>query len=417
MSRFSIIRAMALAAVVATGLNATTATAANEKDIVFGVLCDRTGPTQSSGVIMCTAIQDYVRLINSKGGIEGHKIKAIEIDTEYKVPQGIEAYERFKKEGAVSILLYGTPHVQSLQQRMAEDKIPGTSPGFGTATAVDGARYPYLFPIAATFYSQGAAAVKFVSDKLGGLKGKKIGFLFVDNPTGREPIPVLEALAKREGFELKTFAVPPPGIEMAAQVLDISQRFSPDFLITNLFGRAPSVGIKALNRVGFPMNKVVSLAWGAAESDIEAAGGGSVADGYYGLQFAGVGTDYDVIKQIRDMYKAEGKPPPKAMESTVYYNRAVLHTAIQVEAARIAIQNSKDGNITGQDMKAGFEKISRTSLAKLGDLVPPLQITPADHEGGGWIQVFQVKNGQFTKVTEWFKAYPEVKAEVVSQQK
>src|ERR1700694_4460658 len=120
MSRFSIIRAMALAAVVATGLNATTATAANEKDIVFGVLCDRTGPTQSSGVIMCTAIQDYVRLINSKGGIEGHKIKAIEIDTEYKVPQGIEAYERFKKEGAVSILLYGTPHVQSLQQRMAE---------------------------------------------------------------------------------------------------------------------------------------------------------------------------------------------------------------------------------------------------------------------------------------------------------
>ena len=406
----------AAALAMIAGLSMSRPAAAAAKEIVFGSLCDRTGPTQSSGVIMCTAIQDYMRLINSKGGIEGHPVRAIEVDTEYKVPQGIEAYERFKKEGAVSILLYGTPHVQSLQQRMAEDKIPGTSPGFGTSTAADGTRYPYLFPIAATFYSQGAAAVKFVGDKLGGLKGKKIGFLFFDNPTGREPLPVLEALAKREGFELKTFAVPPPGIEMAAQALDIAQRYRPDFLIANLFGRSPSIGIKALKRVGFPMEKIVSLAWGAAESDLEAAGGGSVADGYYGLQFAGVGTDYTVIQQIRDLYKTDGKQPPKEMDSTVYYNRGVLHAAIQVEAARIALQKRPDGDITGEDMKHAFESISRASLAKLGDLSPPLQITPEDHEGGGWIQVFQVKDGKFTKVTDWFNAYPDVKLEVIKQQ-
>ena len=46
---------------------------------------------------------------------------------------------------------------------------------------------------------------------------------------------------------------------------------------------------------------------------ITQSGGGSVADGYYGLQFAGVGADYAIIKQIRDMYAAEGKPLPKAM--------------------------------------------------------------------------------------------------------
>jgi branched-chain amino acid transport system substrate-binding protein len=416
MKTYRIVASAALALISTTSAMRSPAMA-QDKEIVLGMLCDRTGPTQNSGVIMCTAIQDYIRLINSKGGVEGRKVRAVEVDTEYKVPQGIEAYERFKKEGAISILLYGTPHVQSLQQRMVEDKIPGTSPGFGIATASDGARYPYLFPIAATFYSQGAAAVKFVSDKLGGLKGKKIGFLYFDNPTGREPLPVLEALAKREGFELKTFAVPPPGIEMAAQALDISQRYQPDFLIANLFGRAPSVGIKALKRVGFPMDKVVSLAWGAAESDIEAAGGGSVADGYYGLQFAGVGTDYAVIKELQNLYKTEGKALPKEMESTVYYNRAVLHAAIQIEAARIAIQAKKDGPITGQDMKEAFEKISRSSLAKLGDIVPPLNITPADHEGGGWIQVFQVKDGKFVKATDWFNAYPDVKLEVVKEQK
>ncbi|MDD3937611.1 ABC transporter substrate-binding protein [Rhodoferax sp.] len=405
---------MALCTGLGMGLYATQGVA-QENEVVLGVLCDRTGPTQSSGVIMCSAIQDYVKLVNLKGGVEGRKVRALEIDTEYKVPQGIEAYERFKKDGAVSILLYGTPHVQSLQQRMAEDRIPGTSPGFGTANAADGVKYPYLFPIAATFYSQGAAAVKFAGDKIGGLKGKKIGFLFVDNPTGREPIPVLEALAKREGFELKIFSVPPPGIEMAAQVIDISQRFKPDFLIANLFGRAPSVGIKALKRVGFPMDKVISLAWGAAESDLEAAGGGEIADGYYGLQFAGVGDNYQVVKDIKAMYTAEGKPMPKVMESTVYYNRALFHAAIQIEALRQALKKTKGGKVTGVEMKAGFESISKDSLASLGDLVPPLSITANDHEGGGWLQVFQVQKGKFTKVTDWFNAYPEVKAEIIKQ--
>jgi branched-chain amino acid transport system substrate-binding protein len=44
----------------------------------------------------------------------------------------------------------------------------------------------------------------------------------------------------------------------------------------------------------------------------------------------------------------------------------------------------------------------------LGGLVPPFAITPENHEGGGWVQVWQVKDGKLLRVTEWFKAYPEV---------
>jgi branched-chain amino acid transport system substrate-binding protein len=44
----------------------------------------------------------------------------------------------------------------------------------------------------------------------------------------------------------------------------------------------------------------------------------------------------------------------------------------------------------------------------LGGLVPPLEITPTDHEGGGWVQVFQVKGGKFVKATDWTRAYRDV---------
>jgi branched-chain amino acid transport system substrate-binding protein len=219
---------------------------AQQKEVFIGMQCDRTGATQITGVVLCPAMHDYYDLVNSQGGVEGYKIKAEEIDNEYKVPQAVEAYQRHKQQGAVLMTLYGTPMTVALNQRLQEDKMPTTSPGFGISAAADGKRYPYLFPIAATYWSQGAASVAFVKDKLGGnLKGKKIAYIYYDNPAGHEPLPIIEELQKKEGFELRTFAVPPPGIEVGAQVLDIAQRFRPDFVIAHLFGRAPGAAIKA----------------------------------------------------------------------------------------------------------------------------------------------------------------------------
>ena len=299
-------RVLAILIVLALVVGPAGTVGANH-EIVIGLQCDRTGATQTVGVNLCPGYHDYIKLVNSKGGVEGHKIKAIEIDHEYKVPQGMEAYERHKKEGAVLIGIYGTPHTYALTQKLTEDRIPGTSPGFGRADATDGTRYPYIFPIAATYWSQGAAAVDFAKKQLGGsLKGKKIAYLFYDNPAGREPIEVLEDIAAKEGFQLKTFAVPPPGVEMGAQVLDIAQRFRADFVISHLFGGAPSVSIKELKRVGYPMRKVIGLVWASAEANIEGAGGFQVADGYYAMQFAGVGSDYPVLNEIREILHEMG---------------------------------------------------------------------------------------------------------------
>lgn len=402
---------IACMAAAATAILSAGPVVSEQREIVIGVQCDRTGPTQIIGVNLCPAYQDYINLVNSRGEVGGYRIKADEIDIEYKVPPAVEAYERQKAEGAVSIMLYGTPQTQALTQKLKEDKTPGTSPGFGTAAAANGARYPYLFPIAATYWAQGAAAIKFVKDKLGGsLDGKKIAYLFYDNPAGHEPLAIFEDLQKVEKFELKTFAVPPPGVEMGAQILDITQRFRPDFVIAHLFGRSPSVAIKELKRNGYPLSKVVGFVWGSAEADIEAAGGWSVAEGYHTIQFAGVGNDYPVRNDIVEMYKAEGKQPPKDMQETVYYNRGLLTAALHVEAIRNAIKANGGQRPTGDDVKKGFESIRNFTL---GGLVPPLELSAADHEGGGWVQIFQVKDGKFVKETDWFRGYPEIQAQLL----
>ena len=392
-------------ATAAIGLAAAPAWC-QDKEVVIGMQCDRTGATQIVGTTLCPAYHDYVALVNSRGGLEGFKVKVIEIDHEYKVPPAMEAHERFKKEGAIFESVYGTPQIAALLKKLEEDKMAATSPGFGSAAAADGKRYPYVFPVAATYWSQSAVAVKFAKDKLGGdLKGKKIGYLYFDNPAGKEPIGVLEDIAKLEGFELKTFAVPSPGLEMAAQVLDITGRFKPDFVIAHLFGRAPSVAIKELKGKGYPLSKVVGLVWAASEADINAAGGFAVAEGYNTLQYAGVGGDYQVLRDIIAMYKAQNKEAPKLMtENSVMYNRGVFQAAIQLEAIRIAIKD-KGGKPNSQDVRDAFEKIKDFTL---GGLSPPLALTAEDHEGGGWVQVWTVKDGKFQKTTDWVQAYRDV---------
>ena len=132
---------------------------AGADELVIGGQCDRTGPTKAVGIRLCPGILDYVKLVNQQGGVHGHTLRYIEVEHGYKTDRGVEAYERLKRDGAVAVFDFGTQIVYALTPRHLEDKIPGLTPGFGRADATDGVRYPYLFPLAASYWSQVGAAM------------------------------------------------------------------------------------------------------------------------------------------------------------------------------------------------------------------------------------------------------------------
>ena len=196
--------------------------------------------------------------MNSKGGVEGYKIKVLEIDHEYKVPPAMEAHERFKKEGAVLHGLYGTPQTAALTKKLEEDKILGTSPGFGTAAASRRQALPLHVPDRGQLLVAGRGRRRVRQEAARRQpqgQEDRLPLLSTTRPA-RSRSPSSRTSRRSEGFELRTFAVPAPGVEMAAQVLDITGRFKPDFVITHLFGRSPSVSIKELKGKGYPLSKV-----------------------------------------------------------------------------------------------------------------------------------------------------------------
>lgn len=404
----------ALATVAATTV--VTTGPANARELVIGFQCDRSGPTQLVGNYLCDGAHDYIRLANKEGMFgEGNSVRAFEIDHGYNVPRGVEAYERSKESGHVTYGLYGTPHTYALTPKLTADKVPGTSPGFGSAGAANGKSYPYIFPVAATYWSQAGAAIQFIMDewKASGQSGlPKIAYLYYDNPAGREPLEVLHDIQSRVGFELREYAVPPPGVDMRPQVLDIVRRYKADWVVNHTFGKAPAVSIKELSRLRFPMNRVIGFVWAASEADMAAAGW-EAAEGYQALQFAGVGQNHKVIDRIKAMYAEEGKPlPEKKMAVSVYYNRGVFIGALHARAIANAIEAVGADNVTGDDVRKGFESISGFTL---GGFMPPLNLTPEDHEGGGWVQVYQVRGGKWVPLTDWMQGYREVVMEHVAR--
>jgi branched-chain amino acid transport system substrate-binding protein len=366
----------------------------------------------SVGPHLARGSNDYIDLFKSQGGtIEGIPIEFNECTHDYDVNRSLECYERQKAAGMVAYALYGTPQTYSLTPKLEADHIPAISPGFGRADSIDGRRFPYLFPSAANYWSQATAAIKFIQDSEGGsLKGKKIALLFFDNPAGREPIPVFEMLAKKYGFEFRTFGVPSPGLEMGAQVTDMTRRYRADWIIGHMFGRAPSVSLKELRRKGFPLDHYIGFVWNTNESDVFAAGK-ETSKGALSISFTGLGRDFPIIKEIEDLYKKEGKAPSDSWKITGYYNRGIFNIALCVEAVRNAIK-AFGPPITGEKVKKGFEMIKGFSL---GGLLPPLEITPDDHEGGGWVRVYQWTGEKFILKKDWFKGDQEVKQAYLKQ--
>src|SRR5581483_6701556 len=131
----------------------------------------------------------------------------------------------------------------------------------------------------------------------------------------------------------------------------------------------------------------------------------ALAEGYNTMQFAGAGDDYPVRQDIKAMYKKDGKEPPATMDNTVVYNRGLLQAAIQVEALKNALKTSGGQKPTGEQVKQGMEQIKNFTL---GGLVPPLEITATDHEGGGWVRIFQVHGGKLVPATDWMRGYRDV---------
>ena len=97
------------------------------QEIKVGGIFDLTGITSDVGKPYAQGVRDYVALTNASGGVNGKKIKLIDVDYGYKIPEAVSAYKRMKEEQVVLINGWGTGDTLALKNFINDDKIPYVS--------------------------------------------------------------------------------------------------------------------------------------------------------------------------------------------------------------------------------------------------------------------------------------------------
>ena len=412
----------ALMGLVLVGV-ATAALAQNEQFIPMAGYW--VGPYAPGGSGIFGGFIDYINMVNARdGGVGGVKLTNEKCETEYNNARGVECYERLKNKGPSGATVFhplSTGITYSLIDKVAADKIPMISLGYGRTDASDGRVFPYVFPLITNYWSQNTAKIKFIGSKEGGmdkLKGKKIVNIYHDSAYGKETIPVLDAQAKKYGFTVTHIAVTHPGNEQGAQWLQIRQ-IKPDWVILRGWGVMNPVALKSAAKVGFPSDHIIGVWWSGAEEDTIPAG--AAAKGYIAAGFNVAGENFPVVQDIKKYVYAKGKGEmeDKTRIGSIYYNRGVVHGIVTVEAIRKAQEKYGKKPLTGEQVRWGIEnlQISEARLKELGaaNFMQPLKVTCADHEGGGAVKFQQWDGNKWIVITDWIQPDKELVRGMVEQ--
>jgi branched-chain amino acid transport system substrate-binding protein len=346
------------------------------------------------------------------GGIGGVKVTTEECETGYATDRGVECYERLKGKGPTGASLFiplSTGITYALMEKAPADKIPLLTSGYGRSESGDGNVIPWAFPILGTYWDAGDIQIEYIAKELGGwdkLKGKKIADVYHDSPYGKEPIPVLQALAKQHGFDLELLPVTHPGVEQKATWLQIRQS-KPDFVLLWGWGVMNSTAIKEAAAVAYPREKMLGVWWAGAEADTVPAE--DAAKGYKALALNPSGTNFpvhaDIFKYLYD--KGQGVTDKKDV-GNVLYNRGMINAMFATEAVRTAQDKFGKKPLTGEQVRWGLENLDLTGdkLTKLGfaGLIKPLKVTCANHTGIATARVFQWDGKAWNFVSDWIDA-------------
>jgi branched-chain amino acid transport system substrate-binding protein len=396
-------------AIAATTLAAMPQQAAAQETVYMPLLTYRTGAFAGSGISIADGMRDYLEMINQRdGGINGVKIVIEECETGYDTKKGVECYEAVKAKNPVIINPYSTGITLQLIPRAAVDKINVLSMAYGLSASADGSIFPWVFNPPVTYWDGASVMVRYMAQQEGGfdkLKGKKLGLIHLDAPFGKEPIPLLETLAKDYGFELKLYPVAAADMQnQGATWLNI-RRDRPDYIYNQGWGAMNPTAVKEAIRNGFPINKLVGVWWAGGDDDARA--GGAEAKGYKALNFHQAGTNFpvvqDILKHVHD--KGLSKVASKDRIGENLYNRGIYNSMLMVEAVRNAQKITGKKAVNGEDVRRGLETLTLTEarLKEIGmeGFTAPIALSCGDHNGHHKVFVAEWDGTKYAKASDW----------------
>ena len=360
-------------------------------EIKAGAIFDLSGATYEISVPYADGIRRYVDYINEKGGINGRKVKLIDMDYGYLIPRAKVAYEKLINEKVHVILGWGTGDTEYLRPRIAEDRIPFMSASYSSKLGIiDEA--PYNFLIGVTYSDQMKIVLKFILDQWKDPSRKpRVAFIYSDTEFGKSPIPEGRAYAASIGIEVVAEEIVSlDAREAKEQLLRIKQKKA-DFAILQETTWAASVILKDAKKMKLD-TRFIGLNWCADEKLIALAG--EASEGFIGaIPFEFTDPAMPAIAKFMEYNRRKGID----IEGYILRNIQGWATAeVMLEGVRLA-----GDDLSGPGIRKSLESMRNYST---GGITAPVTFTASDHRGCKQLKLGKVKNGRWQIMTGYLSA-------------
>ncbi|MGB7481581.1 MAG: ABC transporter substrate-binding protein [Burkholderiaceae bacterium] len=330
----------------ALALSFTAAQAQDKSDIVIGASIPLSGIMASTAVGYHTAMQDFVKMTNEQGGINGRKMRYAAEDTGYKVDVSVSVFNKLTAREQVNFYYAdSTGFAKTIAPELARNgKILMSGTSFATELN-DPVKFPNYF-MAGPDYSE---MVKILLRHIAKETPKaKVALVYADNEFGRDPIESSLAYAKQLGLNVvQQIATPPGAVDVSTEVLKL-RRANPDYTIFHGYVLAPIPDFIAQAKNLGMKTRFMGTIWSMDLKIVEKMG--PDADGFLG------------VMPYRYYFDQEGKSPTlekiRAIRpdyQQVAYLQGWLNAMLYAESAKRVLDAGKE--LTGPNLKAALNSI------------------------------------------------------------
>jgi branched-chain amino acid transport system substrate-binding protein len=369
---------------------AALAGAAQAQEIKVGGIFDITGLTADVGKPFAGGVRDAVAWVNQNGGINGKKIKLVDADYGYKVPEGVALYKRYVNDEKVVLMqAWGTGDTEALKDTVTKDQMPYFSASF-SAHLNDPKKTPYNFFVPPSYSDALRAWLMWVKeDWKDKSRNPRVAFFYGDNAYGKSPIEAGRRFAKEIGVDLVDEEILPGLVQDAtSQLLNMKQKGA-DYAYTQCTTPPFSVVLRDAKKLGLTTKWGTNI-WGIGELLISVAK--EAAEGVVGaLPNPPFGTDVPGMKKLVEWHQ---KNHPADTHDTNYV-RGWSYVMVWSEALKRA---DKAGKLNGPGIREALESLKDFDL---GGLTPPVTYSADDHRSTTSVILYQVKGGKLEKVKDY----------------
>lgn len=369
-----------LAGVTMAGmLGATALGHAAEKEIVIGGSIPMSGVFAFAGIGIHAGIQDYVKMVNDAGGIEGHMLRYVPEDSGYKVDVSVAAYKKITSQNDVTFY-YGdsTAFSKTINPELNRaNTILMSGASFATELN-DPENYPFQFIAGPDYTEMFGIMLRYIADEK---PGAKVAFIYSDTEFGRDPIDESKALAEELGLTVPLEIMTPPGsVDVSTEIAKL-RRARPDYAIFHGYILGPIPEFIGQARTMGMDTQFMGTFWTMDNSTVMQMK--DVADGFMGVMpyryYYDDSAPAPMLEKIREM---------RPEYQNVPYIQGFLSAMIYAETARRVLQDGKE--MTAENLKAALNSIEDFDTGGLigvpitirGNSIPVGRIYRADAEAG-----------------------------------